>query len=261
MSTYGDTSRECCPICNKADNFGNIWKIPMTKVKEPIMLNGAKFTLMPMLNSQTIYNFSRCENCETIFLDPFNGKYWDAREDTHHARKAAAREYWASYQYRIKALAPFIGRNMDIVIDAAAGGGQCLTVMKETGYTVNRMIGIDIMPKSVEYIQSIGFDGVVGDVCKQLPVDDNTVDLIMFYEAFEHVFSPYYAIYYMAKALKPGGILSFTSQSSEGDLPIRPEECICTTYKGLEMLVTEHGLEIVHKEFSSGRWRFITRKG
>lgn len=260
---FGNAVRERCPVCDGA-NIENVWKIPMTKLDSPLMITGAKFELVPLLSSTNIYHFSGCHDCESVFLDPYAGTYWDdGRSDNHHAKKAANREHWTSYEGRLKDLRPFLNKEMDIVVDAAAGGGQSLIVLKENkdGFTAKRMVGMDIMQPSVDYIISQGFEGYRHDICKPLDMlDDNSVDLMMFYEAFEHVSSPYLTIKNLAQKLKLGGLLAMTAQCLEGNLPIRPGESIMTTFKGLSMLLTNYKFEILKKENSSGRWRIIARK-
>lgn len=259
---FGSAIRERCPVCD-GKNFENVWKIPMTKVETPLVITGAKFELVPLLSSQSIYHFSQCNDCESVFLNPYAGNYWDdGRADSHHAKKAERRDLWTSYEYRLKELRPYLKPKMDIVVDVASGGGQSLIVLKESpGYSFTRMIGLDIMQPSVDWIKSQGFEGYRHDVCTPLTmVENNSVDLMMFYEAMEHVSSPFLTIKYITEKMKPNGILALTSQCLEGDLPIRPGESIMTTLTGLTKLLTHYGLEILEKRNSSGRWRIIARK-
>lgn len=260
---FGTATRELCPVCNGV-NFENVWKIPMTKVDPALMITGARFELVPLLSSKVIYHFSQCKDCESVFLNPYAGNYWDdGRSDSHHAKKAERRDLWTSYQNRLKELRPYLNsKDMDIVVDVAAGGGQSLTVLKESGeFTFSRMIGLDIMQPSVDWIKSQGFEAYRHDVCKPLDmVGDGSVDLIMFYEAFEHVSSPYHTILNISKKLKMNGVMAMTAQCLEGDLPIRPGESIMCTYFGLEKLLMNNHLEILAKKNSSGRWKIIARK-
>ena len=256
---YGDVERVECPVCLKQD-IENIWKIPMTKVDESIVVHGARFNKLSFLNSETIYHFSKCGFCNTVFLDPFSSKYWDDRGDTYHRDKAIDKREWESYTSKAKLIAFHIDPFGKTIVDMACGGGQVLSAMKELGQEWGKMIGVEINKAAAKYVDDLGFKGIQGDVCKKLDIHDQSVDCVVFSEAFEHVRSQYNAIRQMSRILKTGGILYMTAQALEADLPVRPEESVYVTKDGLESLLNKFNLNFIDVQLSAGRWKLIACK-
>lgn len=255
MKTYGNTNRDACPICNSKE-LSNIWKIPLTTIPGKIIVNDANLNKIPLLNSDTIYSFSQCTECKSILLDPYSSSYWDDRSDTHHADKAIKRELWGSYTERIMNCVKYLN-NKETIADVACGGGQCLTVAKEANLGFKNYIGIDIRSDSANYVTSIGFTGITGDVCKSL---NFKADFIIFAEAFEHVQNQNIAISNISKALNKDGILYLTAQALEANLPVRPEESVYVNKEALTALLNSFDIEIIEAKLLSGRWKVIARK-
>lgn len=256
---YGDTKRTECPVCLE-QNFKNVWKIPMTKLDEVTVIHGARFNKLPFLNSETIYHFSKCNLCGTVFLDPFSSKYWDDRGDTYHKDKAISKREWESYTAKANLIASYIDPLDKTVVDMACGGGQVLSAMKENGQKWSEMVGIEINKAAAQYVNSLGFIGIQGDICKRLDINDQSVDCVIFSEAFEHVQSQYYVIEQISRILKPGGVLYMTAQALEADLPIRPEESVYVFKDALESLLKRFNLNCTDIELSAGRWKLIAHK-
>lgn len=255
---YGDTKRTECPVCLGQD-FENIWKIPMTKVEERIIVNGAKFNKLPFLNSKTAYHFSRCNLCKTVFLDPFSSKYWDDRGNTYHRDKAISKREWVSYTSKVNLISSYV-KNFGVIVDMACGGGQILSIMKEQKQDWERIIGVEINKVAVEYISKLGFEGIEGNVCERLEIDNLSADCVVFSEAFEHVQSQYHVIAQISRILKSGGILYMTAQALESNLPVRPEESVYVTKNALETLLNKFNLKFVEVLLSAGRWKLIACK-
>lgn len=255
MKIYGDTKRDTCPICTST-TLTNIWKIPLTTLSQKIIVNDASLNKIPLLNSKIIYSFSKCEDCGSVLLDPYASSYWDDRSDTHHADKARKRELWGSYTERVLACTKYLIKK-ETIADVACGGGQCLTVAKELNLGFKNYIGVDIRSDSANYVTSIGFIGITGNVCKTL---DFNADFIIFAEAFEHVQDQNVAICNISKALNKDGILYLTAQSLEANLPVRPEESVYVNKEALTALLNRYGLEILEAKLLSGRWKVIAKK-
>lgn len=256
---YGDVERVECPICLKQD-IENIWKIPMTKVDESIIVHGARFNKLSFLNSETIYHFSRCNDCQSVFLDPFSSKYWDDRGDTYHRDKAISKKEWKAYTAKANLIASHIDPFGKTIVDMACGGGQILSAMKELGQEWDKMVGIEINKAAAEYVNSLGFKGIQGSICNQLDINDESVDCVVFSEAFEHVQSQHDAIKQISRILKIDGILYMTAQALEADLPIRPEESVYVTKDTLESLLNKFNLNFIDIQLSAGRWKLIACK-
>ena len=256
---YGDTKRTECPVC-LGKNIENVWKIPMTRLNEVVTIHGARFNKLSFLNSETIYYFSRCNHCKSVFLDPFSSKYWDDRGDTYHRDKAISKREWKAYIAKANLIASHIDPFGKTIIDMACGGGQVLSAMKELGQRWDKMIGVEINKAAIEYVNSLGFEGIQGSICDQLDINDKSVDCVVFSEAFEHVQSQHNVIKQISRILKTDGILYMTAQALEADLPIRPEESVYITKNALESLLNEFKLEFVDIQLSAGRWKLIACK-
>ena len=255
---FGDAKRVECPVCLKND-IENVWKIPMTRIDKGAIIHGARFNKLPFLNSETIYHFSRCNDCRSVFLDPFSSKYWDDRGDTYHRDKAISKREWESYTAKVGMITRYI-ETFGTVVDMACGGGQILSIMKERNQRWGRMIGVEINKAAAQYVDSLGFDGIQGDVCKRLDIKNQSVDCVVFSEAFEHVQSQYNVIQQISQMLKPRGILYMTAQALEANLPIRPEESVYITKNALESLLNKFNLKSVDIQLSAGRWKLIACK-
>ena len=112
MRIFGDVKREKCSVCHGKE-LENVWKIPLSNI-EKISVNGANLSRIPLLNSEMIYHFSKCKNCNSILLDPFLSSYWDDRRELHHVNKAKNRESWDSYVGRIEQCLPYIKKKNTI---------------------------------------------------------------------------------------------------------------------------------------------------
>lgn len=255
---YGDIIRCECPVC-LGTNIENVWKIPMTKLDEVTLIHGARFNKLSFLNSETIYHFSRCNDCDAVFLNPFSSKYWDDRGDTYHRDKAMRKKEWPAYTAKVKLILSHV-KTFGMIVDMACGGGQMLSIMQELCPKWDIMIGVEINKASTEYVNSLGFQGINGNVCQQLDIPSKSVDCVMFSEAFEHVQSQYNAIKQISRILKSKGILYMTAQALESDLPIRPEESVYVTKKALELLLNKFNLQFVDIQLSAGRWKLIACK-
>jgi len=255
---HGDTKRTYCPVC-LGISFENVWKIPLTKMKDSIIVNGAKLNKLPFLNSDTVYHFSKCDCCSSIFLNPFSSKYWEDRGSTYHRDKAISKREWSSYTAKSNLIASYV-KNFGVIVDIACGGGQILSTMKEQGHKWNRMVGVEINKVAVEYINELGFEGIRGNVCERFDIDNESVDCVVFSEAFEHVQSQYYALAQVSRILKSGGILYMTAQALEANLPVRPEESVYVTKDTLEELFNKLNLKFMDIQLSAGRWKLIACK-
>lgn len=259
MKIYGNTKADSCPVCGCKD-FCNLWKIPFSDVTKG---NLGKIPLrkVPLLNSEDLYCYSQCAICDTIFLDPCSSSYWDNRDNDHHVKKAIARTGWPSYTQRVYKLLNVPIIKYDTVIDVAAGGCQCLTVMKELEIPWKHMIATDIRTSTIEYAEKLGFEAYLHDICKDGPlITKGSITYVIFAEAFEHVQSPLVAMQNIAKMLAVDGYTFFTATSTEGCLPIRPGENIMTNLKAIMMLLKQCNLHLVWKEFASQRWLIIAQK-
>lgn len=243
-----------CPVC-EGTNIQPCWSIPFAEMKEPQIIDGFRMRCLPY-STGTVHHYSRCA-CGTIFDREVNPA---ETGDVFHKARAEAREEWESYTERVAVVMPYI-KDFDTVIDVACGGGQNLIIFKEQGINWKRSIGIEASQPCADYINWLGFEGYCRKIEDPFPeIEDGVADLVLFFEAFEHVDSPPAAFRNMARWLKPSGIIYFEVQAAEGRVPIRPGENILAPLHAIKGLLDKNGVEIIRSRISTGKWFIIGEK-
>lgn len=90
-----------------------------------------------------------------------------------------------------------------VLLDVACGGGLLAPHVRDKGY---RVVGVDIGESAVRIAREHGETTARGDVTR-LPVGDETVDVVVAGECFEHVPDLSAFVAEIARVLKPGGRL------------------------------------------------------
>ena len=256
---FGDKKRVTCPVCNSG-NIENIWKIPYKHLKEIVEIEKHKLQLISSFDYRTIYHFSICNNCNSVFLDPYNSKVWTSNKFVDYVKKAKERTEWKNYGWRIDRVLPFI-QHFGLIVDVACGGGQNLLIFKEREIKWEREVAIEVSQPCVEYLKSLGYEAYCRKAEDDFPeIKNGSADCVLFCEAFEHVESPFIAIKNMFNWLKRGGVLYLSAQAREGDMFITPGESIATNFEALKNLFDKFGMDTVFKLFSSGKWIVIGKK-
>jgi hypothetical protein len=245
----GTIGLDRCPVCDSLE-IGRLWQLPQSHLGAPTYLNspGSPFhdfylDYLPLLKvPQQIFVFDLCRFCHSVFRNPKDDDQAAYRND---ASKVAA--------FKGQGTAPFAGvvnlcekhfpRNTSIVVDAACGAGQTLAMLRERQPAL-KLIGLELSGPSVEFMKSIGFDAAVVD----LDLDDldpviapNSVDFIIFYEAFEHVRKPVTVLKKLMRLLRRGGRLHFSAQyyGPQSSLQVRVGEPIYIDRHGLTWVVSQ----------------------
>lgn len=150
---------------------------------------------------------------------------------------------------------------------------NCLDVGCASGYMISQIakifpnakyIGVDIYDKAIEYAKkaypNINFKVASAD---RLPFEDNTFDVILFYETIEHVENPQECLKEIRRVLKKDGTLILTMDS--GSLLFKLVWFVWENTKGkvwqgahlhpfhhtaLEQLIQSSGFKIKDKIFS-----------
>ena len=245
----GTIALDRCPVCDSAE-IGRLWQLPQTRLDATTHLNspGSPFhdfylDHLPMLKvPQQIFVFDICRFCHSVFRNPKDDDQSSYRNDSS---KVAA--------FRSKGTAPFAGivkvcerrfpRNTRTVVDAACGAGQALALLNERHPTL-KLIGLELSRPSVDFIRSLGIEASVVDLdLEELDsiIAPDSVDFILFYEAFEHVRQPVTVLKKLVRSLRGGGRLHFSAQyyGPESSLQVRVGEPIYLDRHGLDWVVSQ----------------------
>lgn len=156
----------------------------------------------------------------------------------------------------IEELASAHGISLERITDIGAGYGLLLDALREiTPGSV--FAGVEPNPPFVKQLEErdyLVFNGLVSDAAKDATWQ-NTSDLVMAFEVFEHVQSPFEFVRDMASIAKPGGTIMFTGVNGNGfDIltlgPIAnaicpPQHLNFLSCRGVSMLLERCGLEEV----------------
>ena len=117
---------------------------------------------------------------------------------------------------------------------------------KELFKNVTQYIGMDIEVSGHEHSKSeidVYYDG------KTFPFENNTIDSLVFFEVFEHVFNPEEFLSEITRVVKPQGKCVVTIPFLWGEHE-QPYDFARYSSFGLKHLFDSHGLEIVeHKKY------------
>lgn len=251
----GSVVLDRCPICGGAE-IARLWQLPQTRMSGPTYLNspgtpyhGFYLDYLPMLNiPQEIFAFDICRFCHSIFRNPKDDDQDGYRTDTSKVES-----------FKKDGTKPFIGaatlcqkkfpRNTKVVLDAACGAGQVLALLKERQPEL-KLLGLELSQPSVDYMRSLHLDAWTAD----LDTDDldaviapESVDFILFYEAFEHVRAPLTVLRKLLRMLRRGGRLHFTAQyyGPESSLQLRVGEPIYIDRHGLDWVVSQLDADMI----------------
>jgi len=272
MKTFGDTQRSTCPVCGSV-HLEALWRIPFSRLEKDLQVHGAYFNMVPLLDAaSTVYCYSICMSCESIFLNPYDGGARAAyRESNFHADAAARKDtarlqgYQNQYDAWIKPwLQPWSSLS---VLDAGCGAGEYLfCALRDRPAGFAKLIGAELSRHSVAAVNTMapagsGICAVQADLDTPGALDGfSAANFIILSEVFEHLEHPTIAMKNLVGAMLPGSRMFFTAQCPGGQLPVRPAEPIYTSAKGLEALLAELGLKTLIMKIEAGRWKTVVEK-
>ena len=126
------------------------------------------------------------------------GQYDDLAAEWWRPRGAFEPLHWLA-----KARAALIPDGTGVLLDVACGGGLLAPHVRDKGYA---HVGVDIGTSAVRIAREHGVATAQGDV-RALPVQDETADVVVAGECFEHVADLDGMVAEIARVLKPGGLL------------------------------------------------------
>jgi SAM-dependent methyltransferase len=106
-----------------------------------------------------------------------------------------------------KDILPLLPRNVEKVLDVGCGKGATLAYLKEHNYC-DIALGVELFPEAAEV--AIGKVDKLYEVnieTADLPIGNESVDVILCLDLLEHLINPEAVIEKLHKYLKPGGVL------------------------------------------------------
>lgn len=200
------------------------------------MLFGGYFNQVPTLKSPfVIYGFDFCKLCESVFLNPDiprQNQIDSYKRSTHYVKKMENKDEWRGYVERYEMMKRFLPSPTETFIDAACGLGQlALLARDDNSMKWRRLAALELSSAYVKHLNENGIEAYEFDIDNDsiaANFEENSIDFVAFFEAFEHVSSPLNALKKLIWTLRPGGRIFFSAQRYGNDcsLPIRPGEPI-----------------------------------
>lgn len=198
LSTKPEKEEIPCPLCG-AHDFTKKYD-PWVSIEDPIKLYGAASSIS---GTQTIVT---CNQCELIYENPrypdsvISAGYEAAIESGHDTQYPMRVNSFFKALQRIKAAIPASGAK---VLDVGTAGGAFLEAAKQYGYHAS---GLEPCGFLVEQGKRRGLDIVQGTIDSH-NLQENSFDMICFWDVIEHLSDPASAVEKAKRLLKPGGVL------------------------------------------------------
>lgn len=99
----------------------------------------------------------------------------------------------------------FIGNVCDLsILEIGSGNGGVIQLLKEN----NNVLGVDASETGIDFLRGLGIRGEVIDVSiTPLPCENQSIDIVISLETFEHLTNPQFAINEIKRVLKKEGKL------------------------------------------------------
>lgn len=248
-TNWSEYVRDKCPLCNDS-SVEKVWSIPFGRISDPIKVNKINLNLYPMLGADKVYDFYSCRDCESIYLNPVS--YGGHKDDSlHYIEKMKERSNWSGYYNRYDHFSKFIPAGSEVFLDAACSVGQYAQIAKEKGeFLWKRIVCLEYSESYVKHMSSIGMEAYKVDLHADSMSDyvkDESVDFIVFSEAFEHMGNSLLVMKNLINTLRPGGRIFFSAQALGGSLPVRPAETLYINDAGINVLCAKTGTKLVSK--------------
>ncbi|MBY0320959.1 MAG: methyltransferase domain-containing protein [Reyranella sp.] len=267
FTIYGEQKVAACPVCNGSDTVG-LWRIPMTRLEEPISLFGGSMQQAPTRHVPApIFCYDFCRSCDTVFMNPVPQSVKQRyRKDDYYIAKMAKPEEWRGYEDLYDLFAPAIPANAKVMLDAACGIGQYLRIaQRRADRKWERLVGLDLSEAYVKDMQKHDIDGRGIDLDRDdlgAVAKPGSVDFITFCEAFDQMERPLEVLKKLLKVLRPAGRLFFTAQRYGKDAsgPVRPSEHLYVGQKLIEQLPARLGCRVKQVTTSNMRYYVMLEK-
>lgn len=161
------------------------------------------------------YKFFRCSDCDLIFLEPLptvqelSSLY---EEDFFVGKTAGYRDYEREQQWRKRNYA----RDIRIIEDLVPGGGLLLDVGCATGTFLKvcsdrwRKYGQEVSRYAGDEARKIFGEHIQIEALQNTTFCENYFDVVTLWETVNHMSDPFGDLQFIARVLKPGGLLALT---------------------------------------------------
>lgn len=131
-----------------------------------------------------------------------------------------------------------------LILDVGCGFGGMLDGLSRLGHAM----GIEIDMESAKVCRDRGFNGICLGSGYDLPIQDNSLDLITLFDAIEHIEDDVKVLRQCVTALKPGGHIMITTPAYQflfADNDRISHHLRRYTLSGLKRLVSTAGMEVI----------------
>lgn len=269
MRAHGDVVATHCPICDSTD-FETAWQIPMTRIDPPATLFGGYFNQVPTLKTPfELFCFSVCRDCESVFLNPTIPRERiinSYKQSTHYLPKMQNEAEWAGYVERYEWMEKYLPEGSTRILDAACGMGQMsFLAQRDKKRTWQRIVGLELSKPYVDNMRANGIEAHEFDIDRDdihQHIAPDSIDFIVFFEAYEHVEKPMAALRKLMSVLRPGGRIFFSAQRYGKDvmLAIRPGEPIYIGQILVDSLEQRLNCRLVESKTTGSRFFIVLEK-
>ena len=222
MEISGIHRRSHCPVCGSTEIDVGYWRIPFTRLKEPVIIRGTPFADVPALDATRRCDCDRCRTCKAVYVNPVGGMGHGPGDAA--IRFAAATDCGPYYEH----IAEHFPTQATVLVDAACGGGELLDLAQQRqDRPWKRLVGLEICEAYVSHMHDNGHEAHCVDLHElDIPSLVGKVDFVIFTGSLEHMRDAGEVMRRLVKLLRRGGRMFFSAQALGGILPIRPGETI-----------------------------------
>lgn len=241
MVTPGETL-DSCPLCSNTHKLETLW--------------GTDKTRCPQCNLVYIRTMPSLAQLEAMYSAEFfkgssaYANYIDEKESLQR-----------NFQHRIHTLLQY--KRTGSLFEAGCAYGFFLELARQHW----QVAGMDIAEEAIDYARNtLGLDVRVGDF-ESYPLSPESYDIIAMWDTIEHLYDPFSAVKIAANALRPAGIIAFTT----GDIGaliariqgkrwrlVHPTHLYYFSKPAVTQLLEQNGLQIIHYSHV-GNFRTLTQ--